>query len=182
MARTYDNEVFLFGAFFPSKLDGDETIFPEWHREGDLTQYTELEGKIRPIPLTPVMVNALSDSGGEPELWGSTLEGKLVHLGLGEPAVKTAEQPLAGEKVDTPDAPAVDCENYIVLQPGERPEHIVKGTDYESALILAMRSLPLSEVGYLLPLNNEYCTYHLNSRSRRLYPFYYFSERCDMCY
>ncbi|HDY7443177.1 TPA: OmpA family protein [Vibrio vulnificus] len=129
MARIFDNEVYLFGAFFTAiKIDGVDK-FPDWHTQPDLTQVNELTGKIRPIPLTPVMVNAMS--GGEPALWGTTKEGKLVELGLGEPPRATGKQPLSGEKVDSETSAPSDIDNYEVLKLGHRPEGIRKGTNYE---------------------------------------------------
>ncbi|MGL0961422.1 OmpA family protein [Vibrio vulnificus] len=129
MAFTFDNEVYLFGALFKSKALDGEYIFPDWHSLPDLTQVNELTGKIRPIPLTPVMVNALS--GGEPALWGTTKEGKLVELGLGEPPQATGKQPLSGEKVDSESSVPSDVDNYEVLKLGNRPEGISKGKSYE---------------------------------------------------
>ncbi|HAS6099474.1 TPA: OmpA family protein [Vibrio vulnificus] len=129
MAFTFDNEVYLFGAFFEGKQVGLSRIFPDWHTQPDLTQVNELTGKIRPIPLTPVMVNALS--GGAPALWGSTKEGKLVELGLGEPPQATGKQPLSGEKVDSETSAPSDVHNFEVLKLGNRPEGIRKGTNYE---------------------------------------------------
>ncbi|MCV3264445.1 hypothetical protein OGZ01_25610 [Vibrio harveyi] len=129
MARIFDNEVYLFGAFFTAiKIDGVDK-FPDWHTQPDLTQVNELTGKIRPIPLTPVMVNAMS--GGEPALWGTTKEGKLVELGLGEPPRATGKQPLSGEKVDSESSVPSDADNFEVLKLGNRPEGIRKGTNYE---------------------------------------------------
>ena len=58
MARTYDDEIYLFGALFHG-YDTDEGRIFDWHTKSDLTQVDELTGKIRPIPSTPVMVNAL---------------------------------------------------------------------------------------------------------------------------
>ncbi|MEF1203638.1 OmpA family protein [Vibrio owensii] len=129
MAFTFDNEVYLFGAFFEGKQVGLSRAFPNWHTQPDLTQVNELTGKIRPIPLTPVMVNALS--GGEPALWGTTKEGKLVELGLGEPSQATGKQPLSGEKVGSETTVPSDVDNYEVLKLGNRPEGIRKGTNYE---------------------------------------------------
>ncbi|EJV9311792.1 OmpA family protein [Vibrio vulnificus] len=129
MAFTFDNEVYLFGAFFEGKQVGLSRIFPDWHTQPDLTQVNELTGKIRPIPLTPVMVNALS--GGAPALWGSTKEGKLVELGLGEPPQAAGKQPLSGEKVDSESSVPSDADNFEVLKLGNRPEGIRKGTNYE---------------------------------------------------
>ncbi|AXB32981.1 hypothetical protein [Vibrio campbellii] len=49
MAFTFDNEVYLFGAFFTAiKIDGVDE-FPDWHTQPDLTRVNELTGKIRPI-------------------------------------------------------------------------------------------------------------------------------------
>ncbi|MCU8465307.1 OmpA family protein [Vibrio vulnificus] len=129
MAFTFDNEVYLFGAFFEGKQVGLSRIFPDWHTQPDLTQVNELTGKIRPIPLTPVMVNALS--GGAPALWGTNKEGKLFELGLGEPPQATGKQPLSGEKVDSETSAPSDIDNYEVLKLGHRPEGIRKGTNYE---------------------------------------------------
>ncbi|MGR3042227.1 OmpA family protein [Vibrio vulnificus] len=129
MAFTFDNEVYLFGAFFEGKQVGLSRIFPDWHTQPDLTQVNELTGKIRPIPLTPVMVNALS--GGAPALWGTTKEGKLVELGLGEPSQATGKQPLSGEKVDSETSAPSDTDNYELLKLGNRPEGIRKGKSYE---------------------------------------------------
>ncbi|EGQ8092627.1 OmpA family protein [Vibrio vulnificus] len=129
MAFTFDNEVYLFGAFFEGKQVGLSRIFPDWHTQPDLTQVNELTGKIRPIPLTPVMVNALS--GGAPALWGTNKEGKLFELGLGEPPQATGKQPLSGEKVDSETSALSDIDNYEVLKLGHRPEGIRKGTNYE---------------------------------------------------
>lgn len=129
MAFTFDNEVYLFGALFKSKALDGEYIFPDWHTQPDLTEVNELAGKIRPIPLTPVMVNALS--GGAPALWGTTKEGKLVELGLGEPPQATGKQPLSGEKVDSETSAPSDVHNFEVLKLGNRPEGIRKGTNYE---------------------------------------------------
>ncbi|PTP40673.1 OmpA family protein [Vibrio splendidus] len=128
MARTYDDEIYLFGALFHG-YDTDEGRIFDWHTKSDLTQVDELAGKIRPIPLTPVMVNALS--GDEPALWGTTKEGKLFELGLGEPPQATGKQPLSGEKVDSETSAPSDIDNYEVLKLGNRPEGICKGTNYE---------------------------------------------------
>ena len=48
MARTYDDEIFLFGALFHG-YDTDEGRIFDWHTKSDLTQVDELTGKIRPI-------------------------------------------------------------------------------------------------------------------------------------
>lgn len=128
MARTYDDEIYLFGALFHG-YDTDEGLIFDWHTKSDLTQVDELAGKIRPIPLTPVMVNALS--GDEPALWGTTKEGKLVELGLGEPPQATDKQPLSGEKVGSESSVPSDADNYEVLKLGNRPEGISKGKSYE---------------------------------------------------
>ena len=53
MGRSYDQEIYLFGAFFEGKYNGKETIFPDWHRQSDLTSKKELEQKIRPVSITP---------------------------------------------------------------------------------------------------------------------------------
>ncbi|MGL0927231.1 hypothetical protein XM79_c20183 [Vibrio vulnificus] len=116
MARIFDNEVYLFGAFYKGEEIGDEIQFPDWHTQPDLTQVNELAGKVRPIPLTPVIVNALS--GGEPALWGTTKEGKLVELGLGEPPQTKGKQPLSGEKVGSESSVPSDVDNYEVLKLG----------------------------------------------------------------
>ncbi|ELB7529283.1 OmpA family protein [Vibrio vulnificus] len=129
MGFTFDNEVYLFGALFKSKVLDGEYVFPDWHTQPDLTQVNELAGKVRPIPLTPVIVNALS--GGEPALWGTTKEGKLVELGLGEPPQAAGKQPLSGEKVDSESSVPSDADNFEVLKLGNRPEGIRKGTNYE---------------------------------------------------
>lgn len=129
MAFTFDNEVYLFGAFFEGKQVGLSRAFPDWHTQPDLTEVNELAGKIRPIPLTPVIVNALS--GGEPALWGTTKEGKLVELGLGEPPQTGGKQPLSGEKVDSESSVPRDVDNYEVLKLGNRPEGLSKGKNYE---------------------------------------------------
>ncbi|MCY9844545.1 OmpA family protein [Vibrio caribbeanicus] len=129
MGFQFDQEVYLFGAFFEPVFDGFENIFPNWHQESDLTTKTELDGKIRPIPLTPIMVNALS--GQEAQLWGTTIEGKIVELGMGEPLPPSQAQPLAGERIES-EAPAPeDKENFMILHPGQRIENIQTGTDYE---------------------------------------------------
>ncbi|WP_051117099.1 OmpA family protein [Vibrio campbellii] len=128
MARTYDDEIYLFGALFHGYNTDEGRIF-DWHTKSDLTQVDELTGKIRPIPSTPVMVNALS--GGDPALWGTTKEGKLVELGLGEPPQATGKQPLSGEKVDSETSTPSDVDNFEVLKLGNRPEGIRKGTNYE---------------------------------------------------
>ncbi|CAE6954414.1 chlorophyll binding [Vibrio sp. B1FIG11] len=128
MARTYDDEIYLFGALFHG-YDTDEGRIFDWHTKSDLTQVDELTGKIRPIPSTPVMVNALS--GGEPALWGTTKEGKLVELGLGEPPQATGKQPLSGEKVGSETSAPSDVDNFEVLKLGNRPEGIRKGKSYE---------------------------------------------------
>ncbi|CAH1599112.1 OmpA-like domain-containing protein [Vibrio jasicida] len=128
MVRTYDDEIYLFGALF-HRYDTDEGLIFDWHTKSDLTQVDELAGKIRPIPLTPVMVNALS--GDEPALWGTTKEGKLVELGLGEPPQATDKQPLSGEKVGSESSVPSDADNYEVLKLGNRPEGISKGKSYE---------------------------------------------------
>jgi len=128
MARTYDDEIYLLGALFHG-YDTDEGRIFDWHTKSDLTQVDELTGKIRPIPLTPVMVNALS--GGEPALWGTTKEGKLVELGLGEPPQATGKQPLSGEKIDSESSEPSDVDNYEVLKLGNRPEGIRKEKSYE---------------------------------------------------
>ncbi|HHF3069626.1 TPA: OmpA family protein [Vibrio diabolicus] len=147
MARIFDNEVHLFGAFYKGEEIGDEIQFPDWHNQPDLTQINELTGKIRPIPLTPVMVNALS--GGEPALWGTTREGKLVELGLGEPPQATGKQPLSGEKVDSESSVPSDVNNYEVLKLGNRPEGICKGKSYELSFpplrLLAQMIAPLND-------------------------------------
>ncbi|EOB3673213.1 OmpA family protein [Vibrio vulnificus] len=129
MARIFDNEVYLFGAFYKGEEIGDEIQFPDWHTQPDLTQVNELAGKVRPIPLTPVIVNALS--GGEPALWGTTKEGKLVELGLGEPPQTKGKQPLSGEKVGSESSVPSDVDNFEVLKLGNRPEGIRKGINYE---------------------------------------------------
>ncbi|AYO23264.1 hypothetical protein D0856_25715 [Vibrio owensii] len=49
MAFTFDNEVYLFGAFYKGEEIGDEIQFPDWHTQPDLIRVTELTGKIRPI-------------------------------------------------------------------------------------------------------------------------------------
>ncbi|MGU3844552.1 hypothetical protein ACVZHT_23470, partial [Vibrio diabolicus] len=76
-----------------------------------------------------MMVNALS--GGDPALWGTTKEGKLVELGLGEPSQATGKQPLSGEKVDSETSAPSDTDNYELLKLGNRPEGIRKGKSYE---------------------------------------------------
>ena len=118
MGFQFDQEVYLFGAFFEPVFDGFENIFPNWHQESDLTTKTELDGKIRPIPQTPIMVNAIA--GEDAQLWGTTLEGKIVELGMGEPLSKSAAQPLNGEKVDGEEPATEDKENFMILHPGAR--------------------------------------------------------------
>ncbi|MDK9755875.1 OmpA family protein [Vibrio sp. D173a] len=129
MGFQFDQEVYLFGAFFEGEKIGDNVIFPTWHQESDLTEKTELNGKIRPIPQTPIMVNAIA--GVDAQLWGTTLEGKIVELGMGEPLSKSAAQPLNGEKVDGEEPATEDKENFMILHPGARKENIQKDIDYE---------------------------------------------------
>ncbi|MFS1474829.1 hypothetical protein BCT35_24200 [Vibrio lentus] len=52
MARTYDDEIYLFGALFHGYDTDGGRIFDR-HTKSDLTQVNELAGKICPIPLTP---------------------------------------------------------------------------------------------------------------------------------
>ncbi|GAD74760.1 hypothetical protein [Vibrio azureus] len=53
MGRSYDQEIYLFGAFFEIKNKDGEKIVPDWHRQSDLTSKKELEQKIRSVPITP---------------------------------------------------------------------------------------------------------------------------------
>lgn len=135
MLPTLDKDFYLLGSIFDQSKDADgNTIFADWHMGGDLSSIDFLNNKVRPIPLTPVVLGALSASD-KPQIWGTDRLGKLMHLGLGQPVRNTEGQPIEGELVETVEgnsgAPESDQSERVLLHHSGRVENIKPDTEYE---------------------------------------------------
>ncbi|MFN3017549.1 OmpA family protein [Vibrio coralliilyticus] len=136
MLPTLDKDFYLFGSIFDKELDKEsgKDIFNDWHKGGDLTSIDFLSKKVRPIPLTPAVLGALSASD-KPQIWGTDRFGKLMHLGLGQPIKNSVGQPIEGELVETTEdnsgAPESDQTERILLNHSARVENIKSDTEYE---------------------------------------------------
>ncbi|MGF1741351.1 OmpA family protein [Vibrio profundum] len=122
MGRVYDNEFYLLGAQFHATEDsGGNKSFDLWNQQNDLTLEKQLVGKVRPIPFTPVMVNALSGAKDK-YLWGTNIEGKLMELGLAQPS----DERLVKKQGQSPSSA-----DPMVLHHSSRVETIQPGVNYE---------------------------------------------------
>ncbi|MCG9681138.1 OmpA family protein [Vibrio sp. Isolate23] len=135
MLPTLDKSFYLLGSVFDQSKDADgNTIFTDWHMGGDLSSIDFLNKKVRPIPLTPVVLGALSASD-KPQIWGTDRFGKLMYLGLGQPIKNSEGQPIEGELVETTEdnsgAPESDQTERILLNHSARVENIKSDTEYE---------------------------------------------------
>lgn len=84
MTCLISDEYYLFGAFYKRKFDGDAYKFSDYNDKSSLLDESDLINKIRPIPLTPIMINAFADNS-DPQLWGSDKFGRLKEVSLGKP-------------------------------------------------------------------------------------------------
>ncbi|MGF1696311.1 OmpA family protein [Vibrio lamellibrachiae] len=130
MTCTFSNEFYLFGTYFVGAQTVSGTKYQDWHKRSDLTEEGELNDKVHPIPLTPIMVNALSGDG-DPELWGTNNVGKIFNLSLGEPLAAPESDIRTGDKVVKDNAAVLDYEEYTILRHSDRCEVIHPETDYQ---------------------------------------------------
>ncbi|WP_047046489.1 OmpA family protein [Vibrio mexicanus] len=116
MRCTVSDEFFLFGCYFEAEFDGRTNQFPKYHLESSLEEKGSLFEKIRPIPLTPIMINAFAGEDKQKQLWGSDKFGKLKEVSLGKPDLLCAVTG-GNNQEDT------DSEN-VVLRHSARKERI----------------------------------------------------------